>query len=97
MEDWDNPEYSFRVLELRGGVRVRRMQAGDVALVVFEAAGREVSCPMWPDDCRQLPNGHLLPYREDVVLAHRLRVDAAAVWPVFHVGRGGSRCARGSG
>jgi hypothetical protein len=30
--------------------------------VVFEAARREVSCPMQPADARHLPDGHLLPY-----------------------------------
>ena len=63
MEDWDNPAYPFRVFELPGGVRVRRKQVESGSmLVVFEAARREVSCPMQPADAQHLPDGHLLPY-----------------------------------
>ena len=62
MEDWDNPEYPFTVFELRGGVRLRRIAVDEGALVVFEAGGREVSCPLPPDDGQQLPDGHALTY-----------------------------------
>ena len=59
MDDGDNPEYPHQVFELPGGVRVRRIQVGHGKLVVFEAGGREVSCPARLDDGR-LPDGALL-------------------------------------
>lgn len=61
MEDWDNPAYPFTTFELRGGLHVRRRRVGDGELVTFVVGGREVSCPLQPDDCR-LPDGASLPY-----------------------------------
>jgi hypothetical protein len=61
MEDWDNPAYPFTVFELAGGIRVCRIRVENGELVTFVAGGREVSCPMRPDDCG-LPDGALLSY-----------------------------------
>jgi hypothetical protein len=61
MEDWDNPAYPFTIFELHGGVHVRRLPVKDGEAVAFVVDGREVACPMRPDDC-QLPDGTRLSY-----------------------------------
>ena len=38
------------------------MRVKDGELIVFQAGGREVSCPMRPDNCH-LPDGAALPYQ----------------------------------